>query len=69
MQAGAILARMDGERLALVIFLKSAVIAAWETYSATRPDKLLLLKFKAEWDRRCAEQPLLLPDLSANRTD
>jgi hypothetical protein len=53
-----------------IMFWKSVVLALWacgEGYFESRRarsdwDKLLA-RFKHEWDRRCAEKPLLLPDL------
>ena len=60
---------MDGERLALVIFLKSLVVSLWAYFEDARPDKELLARFQHEWDRRRAKKPLLLVDRSSETRD
>lgn len=55
--------------LAQVVFLKSLMLAAWISFKEAREAGLidrawqsLLLRFKQEWDRRRAKQPLMLTD-------
>lgn len=60
--------------LAQVVFLKSLILAAWISFKEAREAGLidrawqsLLLRFKQEWDRRRAKQPLMLTDQRAER--
>lgn len=62
------------EHLALVMFLKALVLSFWVTVKEAREAGIidrawqeLLLKFQREWDRRRAEQPLVLTDQRAKK--
>lgn len=51
--------------LAQVMFLKSFILAAWAGFKEAREAGVwrdLLTRFQSEWDRRRAEQPLMLTD-------
>lgn len=59
-----------------IIFGKALVLATWAEIKDVREarkergvDPSLVAAFKEEWERRCAKQPRMLPDLRARPLD